>query len=103
MSEGRWRHDETLERIERKLDRLLDLEALVAIDQLAFDQALTTFTDDLTAGLAAIQAKLAGSQVDLTAELQQITTAKEQFDATVATATGTGTPPAPADQPPPTA
>ena len=75
----------------RKVDRLM-------VDQATFDSALADFTNDLTTGLAAIQAKLdaANVPVDLSAELQQITDAKTAFDAQVATDTagGTDVPPA---------
>lgn len=71
--------------IARRLDTM-------ATDQAAFDAALTDFLTDLETGLAAIQAKLdqAGTPIDLTAELAQITDAKAKLDAQVAADTGPG-------------
>lgn len=85
----------TLERIEQKLDQLLGIEEAMAVDQATFDAALLAFTTDLSAGIAAIEAKAAGTGLDLTAELGQITTAQAAFDAAVTQVAPPVVPPAP--------
>jgi hypothetical protein len=84
-----------LQRIENKVDAILVLMGgliRMAVDEAAFDAALTEFLSDVEAGMQAVQAKLdsLGTPVDLSDELQQIRDAKDKFNDQVQTALASG-------------
>ena len=80
--------EDTLDRIEHKLDRILRQGELMAASQADLDDAVAALTTEVAAAVAAIQAKVPPT-VDLTAEVTAINQAASDLAAAVS-------PPAPA-------
>jgi septation ring formation regulator EzrA len=90
------RHQQPLERIERKIDNVIRRLKRMAANEADFDAALTEFLTSLDAGLTAIQAKIdsLGVTVDFTDELASLDSAKTKLSDFVAANSDPVPPPA---------